>query len=128
MDTFVSIPMGKPVSREYRATALNNHVNYLKQLIKDDINSISLARYSFLTEKISQIEVKTKPNTKIMENNVTYEQVIVDDATYDNQNYYLDLAAEKKELEEKRNERLREEVNNPLNDEEYINSLFEATV
>lgn len=128
MNTIVSIPMGKPVSREYRVAALNNHVNYLKELIKDDINSISLARYSFLTDKINQIEVKTKPNTKIMENNVTYEQVIVDDATYDNQNYYLDLAAEKKELEEKRNERLREEVNNPLNDEEYINSLFEATV
>ena len=57
-----------------------------------------------------------------METNVTFEQVIVDDATFDNDLYFLDLSKEKKVLE--RNDNVgTDNTNEPT--EQYLNSLFE---
>ena len=121
MNTLQVLTIGKPVSKQYREETLKNHVNYLGTLVN---KSLSLPQYSLINKKIDEIKDKlTNPNIKIMENNVTFEQVIVDDATFDNDLYFLDLSKEKKVIE--RNDNVgTDNTNEPT--EQYLNSLFEG--
>ena len=121
MNTLQVLTIGKPVTRQHREETLKNHANYLGSLVN---KSLSLQQYQLINKKINEIKDKlTNPNTKIMENKVTFEQVIVDDATFDNDLYFLDLSKEKKVIE--RNDNVGADNTNEPN-EQYLNSLFDG--
>ena len=114
------------VSKQDREDSLKNYLNYLTNIVRFPINSLSLSQQNKLSAKIAEIKDKlNKLNPEKMKNSIVFEQVIVDDATSDNEMYYLDLSKEKEEVEVKKNKASVLATTAKQYDEQYLNSLFE---
>lgn len=113
---------GTIVPKQQRVASLQNHINYLELIAN---KCISLQEYSQVRKQINLLKAKLNPKTKIMEREVKYEQVVIDDATLDNEMYYLDVVKEKKVLEK---DTIAVYPNNTKDKSinEYLNSLFEG--
>ena len=104
----------KPMNKENTINILTHHLISLKETLINGIYTLSLAQKSYLEKKISKIEnqlLKYNLNKDVMNQSI-YQEVIIDDATIDNE---MNLQAVKDELE----------TSEPVIKRDYLNSLFE---
>lgn len=112
-----------PVSRDRKSQVLKDYVNYLKNTLDNEHKLLSLSSYNKTLAKIERLKAKlTNKSIEIMEANTDEKFVIVDDATFDNEQCF-ELTTQSKGRK-KNIEIINKTAPVKEYTEEYINDMF----